>query len=168
MAVMKIKKLAPLNEDGSERECPKCHKLIYNKKEGCPQCKAPKAVNFDLNGCAEDRVCFCTQGKGKSHTHEEKTQHTPTPYHMNDSHSNFPDQIVIECEGTRIIAVLDNNDGQDRETATFIVTALNSHEELLRCLKEEHSDEINNNHYGDDLESAPCSYCTIIAKAEGK
>lgn len=33
---MKKKIFIPRNEDATERECPTCHKLIYNKKEGCP------------------------------------------------------------------------------------------------------------------------------------
>lgn len=33
---MKKKMNVPRNFDGSERECSTCHKLIYNKKEGCP------------------------------------------------------------------------------------------------------------------------------------
>lgn len=46
--------------------------------------------------------------------------------------------------------------------------AVNSHKELLRCLKESHADEIDNNHYGDNLKEAPCTYCTVISQAEGK
>lgn len=38
--------------------------------------------------------------------------------------------------------------------------------ELLAYLKESHQNEIDENHYGDGPEG--CTYCELIAKAEGK
>ena len=49
---MKTKKISiPLNEDGTERECPACHKLIYNKKEGCPNCPEKTVTGFICSQC---------------------------------------------------------------------------------------------------------------------
>ncbi len=53
-----------------------------------------------------------------------KPQHTPTPWFV-ESHSNFPDQKVIQAEKSRVIAVVDDNDETDKANAAFIVRAVN-------------------------------------------
>jgi hypothetical protein len=58
--------------------------------------------------------------------------------------------------------------GFDAETAGQIAVAVNSHNDLLRSLKEVHAEEIENGHFGDDLTRTPCSYCAVIAQAEAR
>lgn len=98
-------------------------------------------------------------------------KHTPTPWHYAPDLSNHGTQLIYGLDNYLVVdagRINKRNLEETRLNAEFIVRAVNSHEELLRCLKEVHTEEIENEHFGDDLKKTPCTYCMAIAKAEGK
>lgn len=56
--------------------------------------------------------------------------------------------------------------GLHGEVIFVFVPALALIPKLADYLAEVHQNEIDNDHAGDDLDAAPCSYCAVIAEAQ--
>lgn len=65
-----------------------------------------------------------------------KVKHTPLPWNYHNS--NNDDYLDIDSAGTRITSIF-NVDKEAKANAEFIVTACNSHYELLEALKKAES-----------------------------
>lgn len=91
-------------------------------------------------------------------------EHTAGPWQIDpDSTTQGANGVYIEAGGQFIAEVgSDASKSEAMANALLIVTA----PELLEYLKESHQDEIDHKHYGDGKKG--CSYCEVIARAEGK
>lgn len=91
---------------------------------------------------------------------------------MNAKHTPTPLEVFRGCSPSRIVTAygLTNylqseyvGDKEKKELGDFIVRAVNSHEELLEALKNEH----DNNQVATGYHEENCEVCELIAKAEG-
>lgn len=90
---------------------------------------------------------------------ETKQTHTPTPWKVNGRWIETDREEGIAKVGEWVSPLSLAN-------ATFIVRAVNSHEELLEALRREHEkvvDELTGSQHG-----SLCLVCALIAKAEGQ
>lgn len=91
---------------------------------------------------------------------KNEAKHTPTPWYASDILDN--DCFGIVTADNEIIIGTSGNIRREADVR-FIVRAVNSHEELLATLKQEHSKVIHTKEF-----PPTCGTCQTIAKAKGK
>ncbi len=60
------------------------------------------------------------------------------------------------------LSIAEENDEEIHDIPVYWITPLSVLQQLLFCLEESHTDEVINDHFGDDF----CSYCSTIAIAK--
>lgn len=152
--VNNMKTKTPMTQDGNERECNHCAKLIYDAREkNCPDC-------------------------GKHWKAKTEAKHTLTPWNREDGGEDNRGSVIFGPNGETIAETTglsfdgENGDDEDRSNAEFIVRAVNSHKGLVMRLKDmakKYHEMTSHNGYFHNCEVSWCKdNREAIAQAEGE